>query len=357
MVNSTKHEISLTNQLRQTIEKHYSINELMALLYDLNIPPEDIQGASKSELVRSLVHYLRVHNRLDEFKTLAKEQRPNIDWGTPEPLIDSYTSTTTNNKRFIRYFIFLILGFIPPLLIVVYLVSLAPTIDQPPPTPTQGIITFSNIEELIESHASQWQFETQIVPYLILESEQEFFIEELQTIEAELHNVETTLQTPYPPIQTLASSIQNSIQTREAELQTPIAPEQTHEAELQSRELFTVAEVQTLEALFNGTPESSVAQAPTPGDGILRSAAIFTAIVTPLVALGTFITKAILDFREETRKRKRYDLGVEEERFTLEREKMQIENERERVALAKEQLELAALEEELDVINPDAEAS
>ncbi len=77
-------------------------------------------------------------------------------------------------------------------------------------------------------------------------------------------------------------------------------------------------------------------------ESIKNIGVILAAIITPITALAGFISTALLNWREENRKRKRYELGVESERFTLEREKLQIEIERQKVALEKEKMELAA---------------
>ena len=64
--------------LHRNIEKGFNISEIKTLCFDLHIDYENLEGATKSAKVLSLVRYCQKRKQIDELIALCERQRPHI---------------------------------------------------------------------------------------------------------------------------------------------------------------------------------------------------------------------------------------------------------------------------------------
>ena len=67
-------------QLRQLLTKHFSLEELRTLSFDLGIDFDEIGGETKSAKVREFISYAERHGRLDDLLAEAAAARPALPW-------------------------------------------------------------------------------------------------------------------------------------------------------------------------------------------------------------------------------------------------------------------------------------
>ena len=75
-------------QMRQAISRHYNLDELQQLVFDLNLDWDEMAGATKSSKIVSLVEMLARNGRLSDLLTSLQAQHPNVHWPEP-PLVDA----------------------------------------------------------------------------------------------------------------------------------------------------------------------------------------------------------------------------------------------------------------------------
>ena len=67
-------------QLRQLLTKHFSLEELRTLSFDLGIDFDEIGGETKSAKVREFIRYAERQGRLDDLLAEAAAARPALPW-------------------------------------------------------------------------------------------------------------------------------------------------------------------------------------------------------------------------------------------------------------------------------------
>ncbi len=67
-------------ELRQLISKHFNLDEIRLLCFDLNIDFDSLNGPAKENKIAELLLLLRRNGRLSELGPLLMKQRPNINW-------------------------------------------------------------------------------------------------------------------------------------------------------------------------------------------------------------------------------------------------------------------------------------
>ena len=67
-------------ELRDLLDKCFSISELDTLCFDLGVDPENLSGSTKSERSRGLIAYVLRRNMLDQLVELCNKYRPNTTW-------------------------------------------------------------------------------------------------------------------------------------------------------------------------------------------------------------------------------------------------------------------------------------
>ena len=67
-------------QLRQLLVKHFSLEELHTLSFDLGIDFDEIGGEAKSAKVREFISYAERHGRVDDLLAEAAAARPTLPW-------------------------------------------------------------------------------------------------------------------------------------------------------------------------------------------------------------------------------------------------------------------------------------
>jgi tetratricopeptide (TPR) repeat protein len=68
-------------KLRRLLNKHFNINELRDLCFDLRVDFEDLPGETRGDKVRELVAYLERRGRLLDLVEIGKQLRPDVPWG------------------------------------------------------------------------------------------------------------------------------------------------------------------------------------------------------------------------------------------------------------------------------------
>ena len=63
-----------------TIEAHFGLEDLRALVFDLGEDYDSIEGNTKSTKVRALIEYMRRRGRYDELVEACRKARPNGRW-------------------------------------------------------------------------------------------------------------------------------------------------------------------------------------------------------------------------------------------------------------------------------------
>lgn len=69
-----------TGDLARKLAKHFSIEEIDLLGYDIGIDHEEIKGDVKSERAMNLIEYCERRGILYQLILQAQEQRSNVDW-------------------------------------------------------------------------------------------------------------------------------------------------------------------------------------------------------------------------------------------------------------------------------------
>ncbi len=69
-----------TKTLCKRIAESFNKSELRALIFDLEIDHEDIEKASKKEMVRELVMYYKRRGLLQVLVKNCRQRRPNLSW-------------------------------------------------------------------------------------------------------------------------------------------------------------------------------------------------------------------------------------------------------------------------------------
>jgi hypothetical protein len=70
---------------RRDIVKHFSMEEIETLAFDLSIDWDELPGNAKSSKAQALLAYLARRKRLSDLLTLLREERPKIDWPDIKP--------------------------------------------------------------------------------------------------------------------------------------------------------------------------------------------------------------------------------------------------------------------------------
>jgi hypothetical protein len=70
-------------RLRELVTRHFDIEELRTLCFDLNVDYDALRGEGKEAKVRELVGRLRRERRVAELVTALAERRPEIAWSEP----------------------------------------------------------------------------------------------------------------------------------------------------------------------------------------------------------------------------------------------------------------------------------
>ncbi len=71
---------NLVSGLRRLLIKHFDIDELRTLCFELGIDYDSLRGESRDDKARELVTYLERRGRLDELVEVGRRLRPDIDW-------------------------------------------------------------------------------------------------------------------------------------------------------------------------------------------------------------------------------------------------------------------------------------
>ncbi|MCP4428358.1 MAG: hypothetical protein GY803_28045 [Chloroflexi bacterium] len=66
--------------LRDKLAQHFDRRELKTLCFDLNVPPDDLPGDTRTELAQALVGYCYGHGRLPELRRQCQTERPQVEW-------------------------------------------------------------------------------------------------------------------------------------------------------------------------------------------------------------------------------------------------------------------------------------
>jgi hypothetical protein len=64
------------SELLRYLVKHYSLEELQTICFDLGVDYDNLGGSGKSGKARELIQYLERRGRLDELATVLREDRP-----------------------------------------------------------------------------------------------------------------------------------------------------------------------------------------------------------------------------------------------------------------------------------------
>jgi regulation of enolase protein 1 (concanavalin A-like superfamily) len=80
-------------ELYHKLDKHFDQSELRGLAFQLNIDFDNLPGESKMDKARELVQYLERRNRISELVALCLEQRPSVNWPSPEATHDTEEKT------------------------------------------------------------------------------------------------------------------------------------------------------------------------------------------------------------------------------------------------------------------------
>ncbi len=70
-------------QLRQMLGKHFDLDGLRTLCFDIGVDFDELAGDNKTAKIRALIEYLQKRGRLDDLLAAAALARPHVDW--PEP--------------------------------------------------------------------------------------------------------------------------------------------------------------------------------------------------------------------------------------------------------------------------------
>ncbi len=73
-------------QLRQTIGRHFNLDELQQLVFDLNLDWDELAGSTKSSKIVALVGVVIRHGRLPDLLAALQTQRPAVHWPEPSPV-------------------------------------------------------------------------------------------------------------------------------------------------------------------------------------------------------------------------------------------------------------------------------
>ena len=67
-------------QLRENLERTFSLEELATLCFDLGLDFESLPGSDKAGKARELVTYLERRGRIPDLIAVCRARRPNVAW-------------------------------------------------------------------------------------------------------------------------------------------------------------------------------------------------------------------------------------------------------------------------------------
>ena len=73
-------DITGLNALCRKIIRYSSLNDVKALVFDLNIDYDNLAGKSKSEKVFELIAYLQRRNHISDLLNILRRNRPDVEW-------------------------------------------------------------------------------------------------------------------------------------------------------------------------------------------------------------------------------------------------------------------------------------
>ena len=73
-------------QMRRAMGRHYNLDELLQLAFDLNLDWGELAGATKSSKIISLVEMLVRNGRLPDLLTALQAQHQGVKWPKPSPV-------------------------------------------------------------------------------------------------------------------------------------------------------------------------------------------------------------------------------------------------------------------------------
>lgn len=73
-------EITDLARLRDQLAKHFNLQELQDLCFDLDIQYDDLPGLTQGDKARGIIQYCQRHNRLDDLIKRCMKLRPNVSW-------------------------------------------------------------------------------------------------------------------------------------------------------------------------------------------------------------------------------------------------------------------------------------
>ena len=66
--------------LRQAINKRFSISDIRTLCFDLGVEYEELGGGPKSDIITALIIYFQHHERLQDLQDYLQRQRSFVAW-------------------------------------------------------------------------------------------------------------------------------------------------------------------------------------------------------------------------------------------------------------------------------------
>lgn len=66
--------------LRQLIVKHFDLEELHTITFDLEVDFDNLPGQGREAKARDLISYLKRTDQLNSLLQILKERRPGVDW-------------------------------------------------------------------------------------------------------------------------------------------------------------------------------------------------------------------------------------------------------------------------------------
>lgn len=86
-------------QLKEKLNKHFDLQELRELLFDLGIEYDNIPGRSKIEKIVELINKLDKHDQLTQLVERCKHVRPNVTWTFQAKLFIAYKRLASLDKE------------------------------------------------------------------------------------------------------------------------------------------------------------------------------------------------------------------------------------------------------------------
>ncbi|MCP4418853.1 MAG: hypothetical protein GY805_19730 [Chloroflexi bacterium] len=75
--NPTREQLT---QLRKLLIKHFSLNELRVLCFDMGLEYEELPGDTRTTKMHGLIEYLQRRGKLPKLLAEVSEQRPTVTW-------------------------------------------------------------------------------------------------------------------------------------------------------------------------------------------------------------------------------------------------------------------------------------